>query len=346
VTGAATAGKPVELAFGCTDGTALSAITEARRLVEQVGVRILIGPSTPAEAIGLILYARRRPDVTFVDGTAGAQMLSPLANVFSFHPDLAASMAGLGTYAFRTLRWRRAVVVGELDDALASWTQAAGFTAEFCALGGTIARRVWVPRAAPSPDRAVAGVFAEGDGVFAAAGIETILALYRVHGQGHRIGGKLVTGVTPGGFDAGDPVVHAAPWRSTGNDGKAFASALRRRFPELTGPSAQADIAYHDAMSAVLAALSAAGGDMSRGAARFRSALRSTTVASPLGQLRVVAAGHSSGRSVVVRTPGDTVIRVVAGVEPTFGGYFVPGEVVPGPATPACRRHAPPRWAR
>ena len=52
-------------------------------------------------------------------------------------------MAGLGDYAFNGLGWRDAVVVG--DDYFFSYTEAAGFVAEFCALGGNIIDRVWTP---------------------------------------------------------------------------------------------------------------------------------------------------------------------------------------------------------
>ena len=108
IDGARAGEKPVRLAFGCTDGTTASAIREARRLVEDVGVRVLIGPlKSGDEEDAVIDYARLRPDVAFVNGVASSQELDPPANFFTFHADGAQWMAGLGTYAYRTLGWRR-----------------------------------------------------------------------------------------------------------------------------------------------------------------------------------------------------------------------------------------------
>src|SRR5262249_35915402 len=77
IAGARVAGRPVTLALGCANGTAASALAEARRLVEQVGVHVLIGPTYGSEELALQEYARHHPEVTFVNGLAGAQELDP-----------------------------------------------------------------------------------------------------------------------------------------------------------------------------------------------------------------------------------------------------------------------------
>ena len=51
-------------------------------------------------------------------------------------------MAGVGAYAYHTLGWRTAATVA-MSDAF-DWAQAAGFDAEFCSLGGTIVKRIWI----------------------------------------------------------------------------------------------------------------------------------------------------------------------------------------------------------
>ena len=145
ISGVRIGGKPVTLAFGCTNGTTASTLAEARRLVEQVGVRILIGPLGGEEGLALQEYERRRPDVAFVNGSASAQQLDPPSNFFSFHSDGAEWMAGLAAYAYHELGWRRAVTVADTQDNLFNWTQTAGFIAEFCSLGGTILKRISVP---------------------------------------------------------------------------------------------------------------------------------------------------------------------------------------------------------
>jgi branched-chain amino acid transport system substrate-binding protein len=168
----------VRLAFGCTDGTTASAIREARRLVEGVGVHVLIGPLSGEEEDAVIDYARVRPDVAFVNGSSSSQELDPPANFFTFHSDGAQWMAGLGTYAYRTLGWRRAVIVGDLQGAVFNWATAAGFAGEFCSLGGTIARRIWVPPGTQDYTNVIAQMPAKGvDGIFAATPAATFIAL-------------------------------------------------------------------------------------------------------------------------------------------------------------------------
>ena len=60
--------------------------------------------------------ARRFPDVTFLASEMGAQettLRDPPPNYFRFAPTGAQTTAGLGTYAYRDLGWRRAVIAAE-----------------------------------------------------------------------------------------------------------------------------------------------------------------------------------------------------------------------------------------
>ena len=72
----------------------------------------------------------------------------PRPNLFRVAPDFRQGLAGLGAYAYKTLGWRTAAVLGE-DDYI-GWTLAAGFVAEFCSLGGTVVKRLWAPPVATS----------------------------------------------------------------------------------------------------------------------------------------------------------------------------------------------------
>ena len=146
VTGAEVAGHPIELVFGCSDATPDKAAEEARRLVEQENVDILIGPLSGSEGIAVAEYSKSQPDVTFVNGTSGAQdttlkVQSP--NFFRWNTDGAQWMAGLGDYAYNELGWRNVVTLA--DDYDFPYTQVAGFVAEFCSLGGTVEKRIWPP---------------------------------------------------------------------------------------------------------------------------------------------------------------------------------------------------------
>ena len=136
VTGASVSGHPIEISFGCTDASPDKALAEARRLVQNVGVDILLGPLSGDEGIAIANYAKQQPNKTFVNGTSGAQQttLSVKApNFFRFGGDGAQWMAGLGTYASQTLHWKNVAILGE--DYSYPWTQAAGFIGEFCPAG-------------------------------------------------------------------------------------------------------------------------------------------------------------------------------------------------------------------
>ena len=127
MSGAKIAGRPVSLYFGCSDATPDVAVAEARRLVESDKVNILVGPLSGDEGIAVANYAKTQPQVTFINGTSGAQAttLSVHApNFFRFGGDGAQWMAGLGSYAYKTLHWRTAAILGE--DYSYPYTQAAG----------------------------------------------------------------------------------------------------------------------------------------------------------------------------------------------------------------------------
>ena len=351
VRGAHVAGRSVILSLGCTDGTAASALAEARRLVDENGVRIVIGPTTAPEQIALQEYARERPQVTFVNGSAGAQLLDPPPNMFSFHLDLAQSVAGLGTYAYRQLGWRRAVLVADESDREVNWTQAAGFVAEFCALGGKIAKRVWVPPGTDNYAGVVTAIPRQGvDGIFAAASPQTVEAVGGpdgpLRGQSN---GKLLVGIlATSGLEAlgAKNVPVAVPYLSVGERRYWYGVDLGTRFPAQYQYLGAFDIWYHDAMKAALTGLAQVDGDLSDGGRALLEALSRLTLESPLGRIRLDGARQAIGTNSLVRFPDGTVIRRVPGVDHTFGGYFSAGDPAPSQSTPACGRRRPPAWAR
>jgi len=106
VSGATVAGHPIAISFGCSDATPDKALSEARRLVQNAGVDVLLGPLSGDEGIALANYAKQQTNKTFVNGTSGAQQTTlnvKAPNFFRFGGDGAQWMAGLGTYAYQTL---------------------------------------------------------------------------------------------------------------------------------------------------------------------------------------------------------------------------------------------------
>src|ERR1700737_2231325 len=129
MTGAVIGGKKINIiGFGCSDSTANKAIEETRRLVEQLGADITIGPLSGDEGIAVANYAKTQPNKTFLNGISGAQdatLKVRAPNFFRFNPDGAQWSSGLGDYAYNTLGWRTAAVIG--DDYAFPYTPLAGF---------------------------------------------------------------------------------------------------------------------------------------------------------------------------------------------------------------------------
>ena len=143
VEGARVAGRSIELHQGCGEVTYLTQLVEnARRLIEEEKVDVLVAPMLgQTEGVVLRELAHRYPKVAFVLANSAAQeptLRDPAPNLFRFVADGAQASAGLGSYAYHDLGWRRTAVV--LPDSPYSWPRAAGFVAEFCALGGQVER--------------------------------------------------------------------------------------------------------------------------------------------------------------------------------------------------------------
>jgi branched-chain amino acid transport system substrate-binding protein len=98
--GGSVAGHPLEIVgFGCSNDSADLAIKETKRLMEQLGADILIGPLSGDESIAVANYAKAHPTKTFVNGTAGAQdttLKVRAPNFFRYNGDGAQWNAGIG----------------------------------------------------------------------------------------------------------------------------------------------------------------------------------------------------------------------------------------------------------
>ena len=84
------AGKKIQLITGSSDASPDSAIRATRKLVEQDGVQLLVGPLSGSEGLAIKDYAKTKPNVTFVNGTSAAQdttLRNPADNFFRFSTD-------------------------------------------------------------------------------------------------------------------------------------------------------------------------------------------------------------------------------------------------------------------
>src|SRR4051812_5327480 len=206
-TGGAIGDHPLKLVgVGCGDDTSDTAIKEVRRLMEQLGADILIGPLSGDESIAIANYAKQHPDKTFVDGSAGAQdttLKVQAPNFFRFNGDGAQWNAGLGDLAHNKLGWKTAAVAA--DDYSFGWTSAAGFIAEFCAVGGNVTKRVFPPLNTTDYSSFAQQMPTNVDGTFVAVGGAGLIPFLKAYEQAHGpIDGKKFIGNlfwgTPGQF--------------------------------------------------------------------------------------------------------------------------------------------------
>ena len=145
--GAEVAGTSIELTgIACGDDTPDTILGEVRRLVEQEGANVVIGPLSGDEGIAVAEYAAENPELTFLSGIAGSQeptLEVQAPNYFRFHGDGAQWNAGLGDILFNEEGWETAAVIA--DDYSFGHTSTAGFVADFCGVGGQVTSRVFPP---------------------------------------------------------------------------------------------------------------------------------------------------------------------------------------------------------
>ena len=360
------AGRRVELVPACTELTYLHLlILSTRRLVEEDEVDVVVGSIGGAESVTFRKLAARYPDVTFVApfGAQEATLRDAPANLFRITPDWAQTSAGLGSHAFRELGWRRAVVVGEPFDP--SWEIAAGFVAEFCALGGRVVERDWSALYLPDSSEAARRHAREADGVVLVPAVTPPVAYLAAYAKAAApvarrlllsspvfleprtlaVKGADLSGVVVGGFLP----LGGGPERM-----EAFRSSYAARFPDhpIARLQEQIVIPVYTAVAAVTAALQVTGGELGDGQSLLRRAL-ARPFAAPWGTIRLDGNRQASGPTylerIEVAANGNVTarpVRTLRGVEQSFGGIFTDRTVPPSAATPTCERRPPPRWAR
>jgi branched-chain amino acid transport system substrate-binding protein len=367
IQGAKLAGRGIEIIPGCASSSSSSAVAEARRLVEREHVDILVGPEL-AEVEAVKQYAKGRPGVAFLAtlGQQSATLRDSVPNVFSFYLDETQASAGLGAYAYR-LGWRKAVTVG--DDSHPVWGYTAGIVAEFCALGGDVVKRVWVPATA-DPSKVLSAVPKSGiDGIFyVSGGGRPLFALMKGlpflrDGLADKVVGNGSPFVDPsaglGNRRAG--VVYSSGGTNSNptGPGAAYVARLARAFPKvfsftgLLAPTNGFGLGYYNSMEAVLQALERVRGDLSDGERRFMAALAKVELDAPNGHVRLDAHRQAIAPNYLNRLElnpkGQLAVRTfetVPAVEQTFGGAFSPTSPPPGRTNPPCKRGKPPSWAR
>jgi branched-chain amino acid transport system substrate-binding protein len=278
-------------------------------------------------------------------------------NFFRFGGDGAQWMAGLGSHAYNDLGWRKTAILGE--DYSYPYTQAAGFTAEFCGLGGQITKRVWAPLDTTDWSSYVAQLPRDVDGVLVlTGGANTINALkaYTSLGQqidGHVLGGSSV--LDPTAFAVGDQLKgltggSPVPLGGTAPEWTSYVDGFSGVYDKKLADSLFT-VLYYDGMQAIVQGLEAVKGDLSGDQAAFRKALTNLDPTFPEGKVTLDENRNAIQPAYVVQVVdsggelGFKVVKTIDGVDQGFGGAFTAGGPAPSRTEPKCEKGPVPPWA-
>jgi branched-chain amino acid transport system substrate-binding protein len=292
-------GKKIDIIKGSSDASPDSAVKAARKLVEQDGVAILIGPLSGDEGLAVKDYAKTQPNVTFINGTSAAQdttLRDPAPNFYRFTTDGAQWMAGLGSYAYNDKHFHTVVTVAE--DYSFPYTQVFGFMADFCKAGGHVPKKFWVPIGNKDFSSVIAAIPDKVDAIYVALGgadgVNFLTQYQQAGGTAPLIGGSITVDQTVLGTQgkqrdyvigtpAAGPIADNAEgpaWKKFVDDYKA---AYKDGFPS---PSLFAQGYYIEA-KAMLTALDMVKGDLSDNQAKFRAALATLELDTPTGKVKL-----------------------------------------------------------
>ncbi len=295
------AGKKIELIKGSSDATPDSAIRATRKLVERDGVKVMVGPLSGSEGLAVRDYAKTQPNVTFINGTSGAQdttLRDPAPNFFRFSIDGAQMMAGLGEYIYNVKGYRKLAIVAE--DYSYPYTQVFGLLEPFCRLGGKAPQkaRFWVPLGNKDYSSVIAALPDDVDAIFVALGgsdaINFLTQYEQTGGEIPLVGGSITVDQTvlsakgrTRKFIIGTP--SAGPLADTWDDPrwKKFVAAYQKAFPKgFPTPSLFAQFYYMNT-KALLIGLEQVGGDVSDGGVKLRAVLSKLEFETPTGMVRL-----------------------------------------------------------
>ena len=355
--GGEVAGRPIELSVEASDATPDRAVNAVRKLVEQEGVDIVVGPLSGDEGIAVKNYAKTQPQTTFLNGASGAQdatLRDPAENFFRFNTDGTQWMAGLGDYAYNEKGYEKIVTIAE--DYSFPYSQVGGFLLDYCQAGGEVVDRFWTPIGTTDFSSIVASIPSDVDAIYVALGgadaVNFLSQYNQFGGSAPMIAGSITVDQTilssegalldnvVGAISAG-PVADNDPSEAF----RAFVDSYKEQFPDaFTSPSLFA-WAYYVNTLAALTAVEEVGGDLSDGQAAFQAALADVVLEGPTGTISLDSNRQAIGNNYITEivqnddgTLTSELVAVAEGVNQTMGmdadTYLAIGEF--GRDNPTC----------
>jgi branched-chain amino acid transport system substrate-binding protein len=330
-------GKKIEFIKVSSDATPDKAVASTRKAVEQDKVQIMIGPLSGDEGIAVKNYAKTQPGITFVNGSSGAQattLVDPAPNFFRFNTEGAQWMVGLGEHAL-SKGYKKTFLVAE--DYGFPYSQVQGFMASYCAKGGKVVDKAWVPLGTKDYASVIARIPSDIDAVVVVLGgsdaVNFLTQYEQAGGDKPMIGGSITVDQTVlnykgkrresllGTASAGPMAdrIDTPEWKKFVADYKA---AFKDGFPS---PSLFAYL-YYINTKAVLDGLDAVKGDLSGGQKAYRAALQKTNFKGPAGEVRIDDNRNGVGTTYITEVSKaadgsfyNKVVKTVPGISQTLG---------------------------
>ena len=330
-------GKKIQILKYSSDATPDKAVAATRKAVEQDHVDIMIGPLSGDEGIAVKNYSKTHPDMVFVNGSSGAQattLQDPSPNFYRFNTEGAQWLVGLGDLAL-SKGYKKMWLVAE--DYGFPYSQVQGFMASYCAHGGRVVKKAWVPLGTKDYSSVIAGIPSDVDAlVIVLGGADAVNFLNQAEQAGIDkpfIGGSITVDQTVlnykgkkresllGTASAGPMAdgIETAEW-------KKFVADYKKNFPDgFPSPSLFAYL-YYINTEAVLLALDEVHGDLSNNQAKLKAALAKLEFEGPAGHIKLDENRNAIGTTFiteVAKAPDGSfynkVVKVVPDVSETLG---------------------------
>jgi branched-chain amino acid transport system substrate-binding protein len=285
-------------------------------LVEQDKVDILVGPLSGGEGIAVKDYSKTQPQVTFINGSSGAQattLTSPSSNFFRFNTDGGQWMAGLGTEALKR-GYKRVMVIAE--DYSFPYSQVQGFMTEYCREGGKVPVKAWVPLGGKDYSSVIARIPKDVDAlvvVLGGADAVNFLTQYEAAGGDKpMIGGSITVAQDVLNYrgkrrDSLVGTLSAGPIADSIDtpEYKAFVADYKKNFPDGYPSPGLFALMYYINMKAALDALDSVKGDLSDGQKKYRETLTKMTLKTPVGDVKLDENRHAIGTTFITEVVKD-----------------------------------------
>jgi branched-chain amino acid transport system substrate-binding protein len=355
-------GKELEFVIASTDATPDSAVRAVKKLIEQDHVQILISPLSGDEGIAVKNFSKSHPELTFINAASGAQETTfpdPSPNFFRYNMDGAQWQAGLGDYAYNTKGYKKIATVGE--DYSFVYTQVFGLILEFCAAGGQVTNRQWVPLGTKDFASTISALPEDVDAIYLGLGgadaVNFLNQYEQAGGKAHLMGGSIMVDQTvlSAKGDAKKAMIGtiaasgmADTWDNAG--WQAFVKSYQDAFPpekRFPSPSLLA-INYYNSTAALYEALNKVSGDLSDSQSKLKAALASVVLDAPNGKISLDEDRQAIGTNFVTEVVDDgkgtllsKVVKIVPDVHQTLG---YPRDVFakigpPSRTNPECKKY-------